>query len=214
MKKRISLSQQLLAMAMAVATAALVFTPWGPQARAETSATALLRGYVSARDATGTNSVVIFPAATGRAIRLVSYQCTGDNADALLQLAAGTLNTTLSAATTTTNLTVLSTNGFAPSDVVVIQDPDDDSCTSHFVYGLGTLTVQLTAAATADSGARVYRMSHVTTNAVAAATVTRNAEALWAAQVRMPLLLRLYSGAGTTETVKDAAVKYDQYPAD
>jgi len=200
----------LLVALFAAVLATLTIMP----ASAETSATALLRGYVSAKDTTGTNSVVIFPAASGRAIRLVSYQVVGDNADAVLVTYAGTANTALSAAATTTNLTVVSTNGFAADDMIVIQDPDDDSCSQYWVYGLAASTIQLTAAATEDSGARVYRMSHYAPVTIGSATVSADAEALWAAQVRMPMLLRLYTSGGTTEIIKRATVKYDVYPAD
>ena len=162
-------------------------------------------------DAPGaTNEVAIFgPSASGQAIKLTTIQCTGDNADATLLMLAGEARTTLSAGQTSTNLTVVSTNlSIAVGDHIVLVDPDGDLGWG-MVYSTGTSTINLDRdPGTFSSGSTVWAMTKKATTTIGNATVTRDGHALFGAKKRSPLMVRLYTAAGTTETIKMATVEY------
>lgn len=167
---------------------------------------------VSKRAYGATNAVAIWPGAPGKSLTLTAYDATGDHATVNLQLLTGTTVTRLTAAwSTSTNMTVSSTNGFAPDDIVVLQKASDGTTTWAWVYGLGTSTIQLTAtnATTGASGDYVWRMSNTFTNTIASATVRKAGEGLLGAQIRAPLMLRLYSTSGTNEYLNDASCRYE-----
>jgi hypothetical protein len=157
-----------------------------------------------------TNEVAIwYPSDSGLAIKLTSFQAVGDNADATLAMYGGESSTTLSAGQTSTNLTVVSTNiGIAAGSIVVLIDPDGDTGWG-FVYGTAASTINLDRdPGTFSSGSKVWAMTKTVSTTIASATVTRDAYALFAVKKRSPLMLRLYTAAGTTETLKYATCEY------
>lgn len=150
-------------------------------------------------------------ATSTKQIILKTIDVTGDNADAVLSIYGGTLSTTISGTlgTTITNLTLTSTNGFATNDKLVIQRAAGVS-TWHYVYSLGSGEFNVYPAVTTAcaAGDMVYRMSNVGTHAIGSATVRMTGDALFAAQVRMPLAVSLESTAGTSEYINAATVLY------
>lgn len=167
----------------------------------------------------GTNNFVIWPAtavypAAAKQVVLTSYNVTGDNADAKLQLLGGSARTvtTASAGASATNITVSSTNTLTAGDVVVLQRTTG-VCTAHFIHAVNASNIVSLLSATgttAGSGTQVFRMGYTFTNAVGAATVSAHGN-LFASPARMPLVLRLYSSAGTNEKINAATAQYVGY---
>lgn len=166
---------------------------------------------VGAADPAATNSVAIFAASdVGQAVKLMSVQCVGDHATTALQMAGGGLSTTLSAAQTTSTLTVTSTNiGISAGDIIVLLDPDGDIGWGIVSSTGASSTIVLDRdPGTFSAGSVVWAMTDTATITIGNATVTKDGYALFGARQRSPLFLRCYAVAGTTESIKYATVQY------
>lgn len=171
--------------------------------------------FLSKRDnAVAKDNRLAFPGKARSQLVLRSYDVTGDNADATLHIASGVTVTRLtgSAATTgatSTNLPVAATNIISAADGLVVVQRADGTSTVHEFHSVGTATITIAAGigTAAAAGDQVWWCSHVATNVIGNATVRQNG-ALWAAQLRAPIALRLVSTAGTAERINNAVVEY------
>lgn len=172
-------------------------------------------GYVSKRDNTiAKNSVVIFPGATTKQIVLKSYSVTGDNADTALRIHSGTRLSTVTSneAAGQTVIGVASTNGFdTVNGAVIIQRPSG-LCSVHALDSVNASSVTLSEALPSGYdcavGDQIWWCGGTSTNVIGAATVRREGDALWGAQVRAPVALHLITSAGAANTINDATVLY------
>jgi hypothetical protein len=182
---------------------------------AASSTPALGQSFLAKRDnATAKDNRLAFPGKARSQIVLRSYDVTGDNADAALHITSGVTMTRLtgSAATTgatSTNLPVAATNIITAGQGLVVVQRADSTSTVHEFYSVGTGTITIAAGigTAAAAGDQVWWCSHVATNVIGNATVRQNG-ALWAAQLRAPLALRLVSTSGTAEKINNAVVEY------
>lgn len=178
---------------------------------------ALAAEYLFSRDNTvQTNAVVSFPGAAGKQVVLRSLDVTGDNADAVIQFAGGTVKTSFASdmAIGETNLIVASTNGLGSGQgLLLLHHVSTGTREVLFYYSVGTGSVQTYPGVAEETFENdvLWWCSDVATNAIGSATVRLDGT-LFATRVNAPLILRLYTGAGTAERINRAVVEYTRYP--
>lgn len=173
-------------------------------------------GYVTKRANGATNAEVIFPAASDKIARLVSFDVTSDAAGGILKLQGGTYGATISASalSTATNCSVLANLYIVAGDTVVFQKADNTVFSAAVDSTNAATNINLTAqlGTALAVGDRVYRMGLLATNAIGNATVRKeNAGAIFAAPLRNPIRLLSY-GASSATAINSATVAYGTAP--
>jgi hypothetical protein len=118
----------------------------------------------------------------------------------------------LAAASTVTNLTLTANTGFTNGDIVVIQTPLDVvfSAIVHSTNNATNVNFYAQVGTAVPAGSTIHRMSENTKVPIGAATVHQAADAIFAARLRHPIMLRLNCHA--TNTINTATVFYDPGP--
>jgi len=170
------------------------------------------QAFLAKRDNTdATNAVVVFPGQSGKQAVLRTLDVTGDNADVVYQLASGVYVTRLTAneASNSTALDVAATNIVTSGQGLLLIQRSSGVCTAHFYSTCAGGTVNTAAAigTAATAGDYVWWATHVATNTVGSNTLRRDGS-IWAGQVRAPLAVRLYTGAGSAVRINNAVVEY------
>ena len=181
------------------------------------NATEIDYGYVTKQASGTTNADVIFAAASTKTIRLVSLDVTNNSpVVGLVRYYGGTerAQVTNAALSTATNFLVSSSGNLASNDIVVIQKATLTNTTDLVtgqVWGVqGGTNIQLTGqiGIALAAGDAVYRMSTVVTNIYGYGNYRENGEAIFACQLRQPLLIRAV-GTNTVTAVPHATIHYD-----
>ena len=172
-------------------------------------------GWVAKQNsAAATNTYVVFPAALSQSTQpvLTSYSATGDHANAVLVLRAGTAVATITA-TSAANTTTINVphDIFDAEDTIVIQR-SDGVCTRHIVASTNWTTIVISAnqGTASYAGDKVFVMGNSSTLPVAVATVTASGE-IFAAPLRKPLLVECWLNTSLAK-INNATVCYKPLP--
>jgi hypothetical protein len=178
---------------------------------------AIKDGYVTYASPTGVGQTttnlaqIVFPSSQDKTIRLVNMDIVCNTNTGTFSILGGTTQTRLTYINgLATNLVVASTSGFQSNDVVIVQNPTNDFIWQGVVWGTNNLTnlwFTLPATNAFPVNSYVYRMSDGFTSLVESNKVRASGLALYGAQRRKPVLIRV---VGTNSTVAATAI-YESY---
>ena len=190
--------------------AALVFSPVAKSAEID-------YGYVTKTNWGTTSAQVIFPANNSSQIRLLSLEVTNDVASSL-KIYGGTFQTrcTNAALTSDTNFFASSASSFASNDIVVIQKNLTNSTAlyTNQVWGTTASNIIMIGAfgVAITTNDILYKMGAVEITSLGTGLARMdNGGALFASQLRMPLLVQL-SGATAAARINRATAKFEVNP--
>lgn len=177
----------------------------------------LTDGYTSQQDETTTTNFnqVVFPGVATKVIRLTAFDVNADTNIADLHIFAGTTPYTVTGIINSTNLTVTSNAGIITNRLVILQFGNSNwvatvnhtnNLTNIFLAGGATLGL------TVPTNATLWNCTNRAVIRVPTGRTALAGQALFAAQVRAPLAIRLTPSLQNSNRVH-AAVKYGSYDA-
>jgi len=179
------------------------------------TAAAIKDGYVTRSVTVATNTAeVFFPQNPTKALRLISYDVNGDTNTASLTIYSGTMPLTINGIINVTNLVVTANTNVITNSLAIIQRSDDTifSVTVLFTNQFTNVFIAATNAIPILTNDFLWVCTNSSWTILGSNTVRLAGEALFAAQRRAPLSLRVAPSGVNSNRVNSATVHYDDNP--